>query len=380
MEPNIFQAHRLVLARHRRALNKAQLAKSAGLTPQMISAYEQDKKAPPPETLDRLALALDFPVAFFYAGSSDLLPRDAASFRSLARMKVSQANAALAAGSICMELNHWFEERFDLPAAALPDLDPGYIDAEGAAAHVRAAWGIGDAPITNVLHLLESHGVRVFALPTDHREVDAFSFWDEQENSPYILLGVHKTPERAIFDLAHELGHLVMHRDHAAPRGRDEEKQADQFASTLLMPRGDVHAASPRFPSLATLVTLKHRWKVSTAALNYRLHDLGLTSDWHYRSLCIEISRMGRDRELNSLPREQSQMLAKVFALLRAEGISRADIAEALHLYPADLDAVLNGLVLGSVDGDGVRTSGVRPNLRVVPSDQAGPAGIRGDG
>ena len=366
MEPNIFQAHRLVLARQRRALNKAQLAKSAGLTPQMISAYEQDRKAPPIETIDKLALALDFPISFFYAESSDLLPRDAASFRSLARMKVSQANAALAAGSICMELNRWFEERFALPDAALPDLDPGYVDAEGAAAHIRAAWGIGDAPITNVLHLLESHGIRVFALPTDHREVDAFSFWDEPENTPFILLGTHKTPERAIFDLAHELGHLVMHRDHAAPRGRDEEKQADQFASTFLMPKGDVHAASPQFPNLATLVTLKHRWKVSTAALNYRLHDLGLLSDWHYRSLCIEISRMGRDRELNSLPREQSQMLGKVLGLLREDSTTREDIARELHLYQADVDAVLAGLVIGSVAGSGETVRQARPNLRLA--------------
>ena len=39
-------------------------------------------------------------------------------------------------------------------------------------------------------------------------------------------------------------------------------------------------------------------WKVSIQALNYLLHHLGITSDWQYRSFCIQIS----DRYGNTEP------------------------------------------------------------------------------
>ena len=184
------------------------------------------------------------------------------------------------------------EERFELPASNLPDLDPGVAGAEGAAILTRVEWGLGVSPIRNVLHLLEAHGVRVLSLVEECREIDAFSFW--RGPTPFICVNTTKTAERTVFDLAHELGHLVMHRAHGVPRGRGEEQEANTFASNFLMPRSDVEAAGLRRPDLVTLAKAKVRWKVSAAALNYRLHDLGITSDWHYRETCIEIARLGR--------------------------------------------------------------------------------------
>lgn len=363
----LFQPQRLELARHRRGFNKTKLAKAASLTTQTISAYEKGTSAPQSDVIvARLAAALEFPVSFFYEELDDVVPLNAASFRSLSRMSASQTNAALAGGTLCVLFSDWIDSLFELPVPDVCDLDPGLIDPEGAAAYVRAEWGLGDAPISNVLHLVEAHGVRVFALAAVCREIDAFSFWREETCTPFVCLGTHKTPERAVFDLAHELGHLVMHRDHGAPRGREEERQADAFASSFLMPKADIAAAAPRFPSFRDLVHAKKRWRVSAAALNFRLHQLGIISDWHYRSLCIEIARMGRDRELDSIAREQSQVLTKVLAALRAEGIGRAEIAEALHLSVPEIDSMLSGLVVTAIDGDGHPTDHPRPVLRLV--------------
>jgi Zn-dependent peptidase ImmA (M78 family)/transcriptional regulator with XRE-family HTH domain len=363
-----FEPERLTLARHRRGLTLTKLAKAVALTPQTISAYEKGTSDPGEVIVRKLAVALDFPESFFYEGLDDLVPLDAASFRSLSRMSASKAKAALAGGTLCVTVAQWIDDRFQLPEPDVCDLDPGLIDPEGAAVYVRTQWGLGDAPISNVLHLLEAHGVRVFALAAEYREVDAFSFWREDTCTPFIVVGTHKTPERAVFDLAHELGHLVMHRDHGAPRGRDEEREADAFASSFLMPKADLAACAPRFPSFHDLVAIKGRWRVSAAALNFRLHQLGMTSDWHYRSLCIEIARLGRDREMNSIPREQSQVLTKVLAAMRAEGMTRADIARELHLPASELEAMLSGITVTALDGGGEDESkkSDRPNLRVV--------------
>lgn len=346
-------------------MNKTQLAKIVRLTPATISAYEKGNSTPSEETLERIAEVLQFPIEFFYMEMEEVVPIDGASFRALSRMTASQRNMARSVGNLCVELNAWMESEFNLPDPDIPEIDPAVATPQGAATLVRAAWGLGVAPIPHVLHLLESRGVRVFSLAPECRDVGAFSFW---LGRPFMCLRTDKTAERSIFDMAHELGHLVLHREGSAPHGRDAERQANIFAGNFLMPENDVRAMNLRNPDLATLAEVKKRWRVSVAALNYRLHELGITSEWHYHELCIEISRLGRHLEVNPLQRELSQVLPQVFAALRSEGTGRGDVARALHLNVADLDALLAGLTIGAIAGgdQGGPSDQPKPVLRIV--------------
>ncbi|MEM9034356.1 MAG: XRE family transcriptional regulator [Actinomycetota bacterium] len=366
MDEPVFAAERLELARLRRGYNKTRLAALVGVTAPTITSYERARRDPPPSMVARLAEALEFPESFFYAAMGDLVPLEAASFRALSRMSASQRDAALASGTLCTEFEAWLSDRFELPTPNLPDVDQRVVDPAGAAAQVRASWGLGSAPVSNVLQTLEANGVRVFALAAECQEVDAFSFWQDSTNTPYIIVGTHKTPERQVFDLAHELAHLVLHRHHGEPRGKTEEREADLFASSFLMPRDDLLVAAPRAPTFNDLVTAKHRWKVSVAALGFRLRQLELMTDWSYHRLCVQLSRIGRAEEPNSLPREQSQVLAKTLAALRKEGITRARIASELNLRRSDLDALIGRLVVTSVDGGREATPPSHPPLRLV--------------
>lgn len=363
----MFQGARLTLGRARRGMNKTQLAAAARLKAPTITSYERGDTEPSPEIVERFSRILKFPTSFFYEELRENLPVDGASFRALSRMTASQRDTALATGALCEEFNDWIEERFDLPASDVPEIDPRIATSAAAAELVRARWNLGVMPIPNVLHLLESRGVRVFSLANECRAVGAFSFWSGR-GTPFICLGTDKTAERSIFDSAHELGHLVLHRDHAAPRGREAEREADIFASNFLMPKADVEATALRNPDLERLAQAKRRWKVSAAALNYRLHELRMIGDWHYRDLCIEISRLGRHLELNPIQREQSQVLPKVLRAMKDEGVGRGDIAQALHLYAEDLEALLDGLIVSAIDGasePAPRGQG-RPDLRLV--------------
>lgn len=362
-----FVAERLTLARERRGLNKSQLAALVGKKAPTISAYERaDREPPTADVVHRLARALEFPVEFFFAPMDQSVPRDAASFRALTRMTASQRDAALASGTLAVQFEQWISKQFELPKVQVPDLDPGLITPQAAATYVRTQWGLGSAPLSNVLQTLEGFGVRIFALAAECREVDAFSFWHAPTHTPFVILGTHKTPERQVFDLAHELGHLVLHRDDAAPRGRKEEREADAFASNFLMPRDDMLLSAPRSPALSDLVSAKHRWKVSVAALARRLNDLGMMSDWGYHNVCVHIARTGRDRESASLPREQSQVLGKVLRLLRSDGVFMPDIASQLFIKVDDLQAMLGGLVTTGLAGEGERTDRAHPRLRLV--------------
>ena len=74
---------------------------------------------------------------------------------------------------------------------------------------VRARWDMGFRPIRNMVHLLEAHGVRVFSLAEDAKQVDAYSFWTPSKK-PFVFLSMSKSAERSRMDAAHELGHLVI--------------------------------------------------------------------------------------------------------------------------------------------------------------------------
>jgi Zn-dependent peptidase ImmA (M78 family)/transcriptional regulator with XRE-family HTH domain len=363
----VFNPERLALARKRRGLNKTALAKAVGVTVRTITSYELEGAEPSADTLQRLVDTMEFPPEIFFADEPPAVSVDGASFRALSRMTAKQRDAALAAGSLCIELERWIDAQFELPSPDVPDVEQlgRSTSPDDAAAIVRTQWGLGETPVSNVLHLLERHGVRVFSLAEECREVDAFSFW--HDGTPFACLNTMKTAEHTVFDAAHELGHIVLHRGHTHPRGRVEEDEANQFASAFLMPRSDVLANAPRFPRFEDLVRAKARWGVSVAALNYRMHRLGLTSDWHYREMCIELSRRGRGTEPNPMPRQRSQVLDKVLTALREDGVSRGDIARELHIQTKDLDAIVFGLTLAAVEGGGdPGPTTERPALRLV--------------
>ena len=346
-------------------MTKRALAQRVNVTDRSITGFESGDITPDPLTVQRLAEELRFPVNFFMGDDLEEVPTAGTSFRSLARMTASQRHSAEAAGTLALALNDWIDARFRLPEPDVPKLGPG-VDSETAAAVVRSEWQLGEQPIQNVVHLLEAHGVRVFSLAEECREVDAFSFW--RETRPFIFLNTQKTAEHSRLDAAHELGHLVMHWHHASPQGKEAEREAQAFGSAFLMPVANVKATAPRFPTLGNLIAEKRRLRVSLAAYVYRLHKLRLLSDWHYRSLMVDMSKRGyRTKEPRGVQAETSQVLNKVFKALRQQGVGRGEVARQLDIYPHDLDALVFGLAMLPLEGKGSGTEEPRvPSLRLV--------------
>ncbi len=357
--------NRLELARRRRGWTKSKLASLVDVSTKSITNYESGDQQPTPETLSRIALHLDFPVQFFEQTDVEVVAEAAASFRSLTSMTASQRHQALGAGTLALLVDEWIEERYARPTPDVPTVESS--DPEEAASLVRAEWELGNRPVSNMIHLLERHGVRIFSLDEPGRQVDAFSFW--RNARPYALLNTMKSAEHSRFDAAHELGHLVLHRE--GQRGREAEQEANQFASAFLMPRSSILASGLQSASLRSLVQRKAEWKVSVVSLIYRLHSVGVISDWHYRSLYIEASKKGyRTTEPQGSQRETSQVLQKVMDHLRSQGLNRREIADAVHLKVEDIDRLVFGLVMLAQDGGRTthadRANQDRNHLRLV--------------
>ena len=346
------------------------MAKELSVTSRSIQNYETGTSAPDSELVAKMAELLNFPQQFFFIEEKmPAIAEHAASFRSLSKMTDAMKNCALSAGAIAFKINEWIEARFNLPQADLPDLSD--LSPEEAAATLRRMWGLGNAPIPNMIHLLESKGIRVFSLAEEAREVDAFCTW--YDCKPFVFLNTMKSAERSRFDAAHELGHLV--RDvysmqHGDAHGVEMERQADAFASAFLMPKESVIVNKPPIFTIKYLMKLKHYWGVSLAALAYRYNALAQVTEWNYRNLCIEMAKNGyRTNEPEPMERESSQLLTKVLDFLQSQKLGRTEIAKNLFISVDEINALTFKLTRLSVVPGAASTeifSRQPPKLRLV--------------
>lgn len=364
----MFNGKRLSLARKRRGLTKKGFAEAMSLHPRTVLRWEEGERVPTDEELGKISLLLGFPEKFFCGDDLDEANETNASFRSLSTMSARDRDAALAAGAIGFMLGDWIEDTYALPDHELEDFP--HETPEGAARALREKWGIGERPIKDMVRILEAKGVRVFSLAENTNTVDAFSVW--RNNKPYVFLNCNKSAEHQRFDAAHELGHLVLHK-HGGPQGRQAEDDANMFASSFLMPRGDLVASVPIVYCLEDMITAKGRWRVSLAALNYRLHKIGVLSDWQYRSFCIQIQERGyRKNEPQGIAREFSTVWQQVFDDLRRNRVTKTAIAAALDLPPAEIENLVFGLAhMMSIEGGGAGDGHRRGKVELVSDNNA---------
>lgn len=366
---NTFNASRLQLARERRSLFKKEFAERCGVTPETVTRWETAQKKPSPDAQARIAEELMFPESFFLRPTLDGLGPDAPFFRARSKMTARQRKAALASGTLACELAMWIEERFLLPEVNLPRYDDQVPKI--AAECLRTEWMLGIQPISNMIRLLESRGILVFSLAQDCSDLDAFSFWAGKR--PIVLLNTMKSAERSRFDAAHELFHLIGHKEGAS--GRKEEAEADEFAGALLLPEEDVRSRIRRVVSLQSLIEAKKRWGISLAAMVYSLHKLQILSDWQYRTFYIEMSkRKYTKQEPEPISRENSSVLSQVFATLKTQNVTPRSIAMELDWPYDQLKEFLLGLgaTVFSIDGGGSDSiPGGRDHLRLVGANTA---------
>jgi Zn-dependent peptidase ImmA (M78 family) len=156
-------------------------------------------------------------------------------------------------------------------------------DIQKAAQYCRQTWGLGsNAPISNIIRVLENAGILTHSYDMKTNKIDAFSRYG---NINIIILNEAKeSPSRSIWDATHELGHLVLHTDsHISDKER--ELQANIFASEFLLPRIGFtrEFGNMRKLNWKHLFSLKKRWKVSVAAIIRRAYELRLIDAIQYR-------------------------------------------------------------------------------------------------
>jgi Zn-dependent peptidase ImmA (M78 family) len=176
---------------------------------------------------------------------------------------------------------------------------PGDIreQAEDAATELRHRLGLGLAPISDVVSLLELEiGMRVFIRPLPSGSISGLFIFDD-ELGACVLLNQNHPRERRAITASHECGHFISARHEPdvvelghAPKSR-EERFAIAFSLALLMPATavrrrfqDTVREAGRF-SPRHLVLLAHMFYVSQEAICRRLEDLKLLPGGTWDSL-----------------------------------------------------------------------------------------------
>ena len=288
---------------------------------------------PEPAVVSRIAQALDFPESFFFGPDLGLPSASGTSYRALSRATSRHRMQAEAVGAIGMLFGCWLEERLTLPPCNMPKYETD--DPELAAQSLRAEWRLGVMSIRSMVALMEQHGTRVFALAADTEALEAFSFWHGA--TPYVFLDTRRSAERTRMDVAHELGHLALHAKGGAS-GRQAEHEAERFAGAFLMPKDSVTA------------NFHSAWSASLTSLIVRVKELGYITEFRYRSLFTEASRLGyRKNEPEPCQPDTSLVLNRVFSLQQQDSESIRTVAQDLKVYPAEIYDLVQGLLPGPV-------------------------------
>lgn len=137
----------------------------------------------------------------------------------------------------------------------------------------------------DLLYQLEMSGINVLSrfMPFGS-SADAYSLWTT-DGVPYLVLAIGKSYARRNFDLAHELGHLLLHRAvdfellNNAEHDR-REQEANFFASNLLLPDKEFKKkfelmVGSKVSQPDRYIGLKQYFNVSIQALEYKAYRLG---------------------------------------------------------------------------------------------------------
>jgi len=346
-----FQNERLGQMLAARRISQVQLASMVGVSPATVSKWRSGSQAPEHDALLRLATVVNVTAEWFTRPISPKLSLPL--FRSNASAHVSAREMLEARLTWAQDIAIALSEFVDYPEVNLPIrsyTEPEQFtdqDIEEAASECRELWNLGSSIIQDLALAAEGAGVILVREDTGIAQIEGLSAWSETLARPFILLSADKDNGfRSRFDLAHEIGHLVLHR-HIERSTQPErhkllEQQAHRFAGALLLP-AESFAREVRIPpTLDDLLLLKRRWGVSAAAIIMRLHALDLVDENQKIALFKRRSaRWGAKSEPGDGERtpERPRLLKRTIDLLVEEKVMPLEsVPVHLGLSEADLE------------------------------------------
>ncbi|WCF08309.1 XRE family transcriptional regulator [Paenibacillus thiaminolyticus] len=299
--------------------SRKQLSEMLGVTEQAVWQYENAYTSPKMQIVNELKRIFSVKSKYFY--TEDMLARYMTpdnvdvmniAYRSKLLNVISKTQAEAKHVEYLDTFVNYVTAKVSLPTLKIIRLRDEVIeylnhtedDRSTQIYHVahlaRKRLDLSNSNNDDLMFLIEKSGVFVFEKAIGE-EIDAYSLWT-QNDRPYIILGnMKRSAVRRNFNIAHELGHLLLHyRLEFANLDRKEHKmienEADIFAGALLLPEDDF-ALDMRDVSHITnpddYLDLKKKWKTSLQVLGYRAANLGIIEPKDHRNFYAAMHRKG---------------------------------------------------------------------------------------
>jgi Predicted Zn peptidase len=331
-----FRPELLSLRRRMLGLNQTELAKAAGISQGTLSKMEQGLREISASHMEMLAQALKCPKSFFSQPEREYGPplsmhdgmyrKGAVGVKAIDKI-IAELNTRIAHARTLLKSS---EIEPDLP---LPFYDPEdhQNDFEKIAHNVRRAWLMPRGPVKNLTDCMERAGIIIIKCDMSGARIDGVSY-QIGGLPPIVFLNNDIPADRERFTLAHELGHLVMHKYPT----ENMEKEANSFAAAFLMPESDI-APSLKDITLERAAALKPYWKVSIGSLLYKAKTLRLVEDGQMQYLWRKRSSLGwntKEPESLEFPNEQPTLLNALLQNMQDDlDYSLEELAAAMHLH-----------------------------------------------
>ncbi len=361
-----FNYLRLKKALDYRCMSIIELAQKTQISRQTLADYKNKRSVPADiEKIRAIASVLNFPVKFFL--EEDIEGACGTTFfRSLLTTKKNYRRAQKTKLEMMGEAYGFLKEYIEFPTTDIPrllDFAP-----EDAANQLREYWGLGDLPITNIIPLVEQHGILVTCVDTGTDAIDAFSTNYQYSNGETrYLIGYSqnkKSAARIHFDIAHELGHICLHglnseEELDKEQFKKQENEANKFASAFLLPKDSFKKDAQAVPvTIKSYTKLKKKWYTSIAAMLMRAYNLGVIDSDKYKDVLIKMQKQGiRKQEpldADLITAEPSLMKTAVYLLLSNNVFSKSEFVKAfseegqLSLFPDQIEQII-GLEYGTL-------------------------------
>lgn len=311
--PDLFR-----LFRAERGLSQKTLAEKLGVVQSEISKAESGKKIPSDWVVEK-ASALFGCLPSFFGQTDVLLPEEGIRHRKRKALSATLRERIEAQALLRMMDVAAFSKCCGENPSTLPSRN-GKSSVEMARA-LRAAWRVPSGPVENLIGILEQHGVLILSFDFGTDLLDAFAIPQPDSAAP-VCIALNTNPcfpaDRQRFTLAHELGHIVLHREEFADESDEkrQEKEANEFAGEFLAPRTDVESDLTPPLTFPRLRELKAKWKMSMGALVHRAEDIGILKPSEAKRIWFFFGRYGyRKREPTAgIVRETPQGVQKLLA------------------------------------------------------------------
>lgn len=330
----------IVTGRIAAGMTQEDLANAIGATQATLSRYENDLRDPDEGATARIAEALGVTVRFLKRASQPTaaLAVDAHMRRRATARPTVWRKLEAQLNMLRMHSDLIREEVALAATLAMPGFDPFAVGPATAAQMTRTQWKMPAGPVRSLTRWVEATGSVVFLTDLGNHRVDGLSQWSADH--PVMVVNSSNPTDRIRWTLAHEVGHLVLHREDATD---NVERDADAFAAEFLMPELLIRSELSNL-TLGKAIDLKREWGVSVAALIQRAHGLGLMSDARRAGLFKQLSARGwrvREPASDEIALEKAELLGSINAHLSRRGLNEVEVAHLAGFHSPDRNRLM---------------------------------------